>query len=399
MLKKIKSYPLFKRATDWAKLLGVTGTAQVGVQAIGLLSGVLVIRLLSTDEYALYTLANTMLSTMVMLANAGIPIAVMSEGGKVWKNKEKLGEVLVTGFDFRKKFAIGSLILGIPILSYLLYINNASILMTILIVLGLIPVFYTQLSDVLLQIAPKLKQDIVPLQKNLVLVNLGRLFLLGLSLILFPFAVVAIFSASIPQILGNFNLKKITKPYADWHQKPSTALKKKMSVTVKRVLPEALYYSISGQITIWILSIFGSTTSIAEIGALGRIAMVINLVSIIFGMLVVPRFARLENTFNLLLKRYIQVQILVIGTFSIIIGFVYLFPESILWVLGPQYANLKFELFLGVIGGCLSVFSGIVFSLYSSRGWIINPAISIPLNLATLCFAIWATDVLSLIHI
>ncbi|CAN0603976.1 unnamed protein product, partial [Ectocarpus sp. 12 AP-2014] len=127
MLKKIKSYPLFKRATDWAKLLGVTGTAQVGVQAIGLLSGVLVIRLLSTDEYALYTLANTMLSTMVMLANAGIPIAVMSEGGKIWKNKEKLGEVLVTGFDFRKKFAIGSLILGIPILSYLLYINNASI--------------------------------------------------------------------------------------------------------------------------------------------------------------------------------------------------------------------------------------------------------------------------------
>lgn len=399
MLKKIKSYPLFKRATDWAKLLGVTGTAQVGVQAIGLLSGVLVIRLLSTDEYALYTLANTMLSTMVMLANAGIPIAVMSEGGKVWKNKEKLGEVLVTGFDFRKKFAIGSLILGIPILSYLLYINNASILMTILIVLGLIPVFYTQLSDVLLQIAPKLKQDIVPLQKNLVLVNLGRLFLLGLSLILFPFAVVAIFSASIPQILGNFNLKKITKPYADWHQKPSTALKKKMSVTVKRVLPEALYYSISGQITIWILSIFGSTTAIAEIGALGRIAMVINLVSIIFGMLVVPRFARLENTFNLLLKRYIQVQILVIGTFSIIIGFVYLFPESILWVLGPQYANLKFELFLGVIGGCLSVFSGIVFSLYSSRGWIINPAISIPLNLATLCFAIWATDVSSLIGV
>ncbi|VXB65980.1 MATE family efflux transporter [Maribacter litoralis] len=396
MLKKIKSHPLFKRATDWAKLLGVTGTAQVGVQAIGLLSGVLVIRLLSTDEYALYTLANTMLSTMVMLANAGIPIAVMSEGGKVWKNKEKLGEVLVTGFDFRKKFAIGSLILGIPILSYLLYINDASILMTILIVLGLIPVFYTQLSDVLLQIAPKLKQDIVPLQKNLVLVNLGRLFLLGLSLILFPFAVVAIFSASIPQILGNFNLKKIAKPYADWHQKPSTALKKKMSVTVKRVLPEALYYSISGQITIWILSIFGSTTSIAEIGALGRIAMVINLVSIIFGMLVVPRFARLENTFNLLFKRFIQVQILVIGIFGILIGFVYLFPEAILWVLGPQYANLKFELFLAVIGGCLSVFSGIVFSLYSSRGWIINPTISIPLNLATLCLAIWVTDVTSL---
>lgn len=399
MLKKLKSHPVFKRTTDWAKLISVAGTAQIGVQAIGLLSGVLVIRLLSTDEYALYTLANTMLSTMVMLANAGIPIAVMSEGGKVWKNKEKLGEVLVTGFDFRKKFAIGSLILGVPILFYLLYINNASVLMAVLIILGLIPVFYTQLSDVLLQIAPKLKQDIVPLQKNLVLVNLGRLFLLGLSLVLFPFALVAIFSASIPQVIGNYNLKKITKPYADWNQKPSAALKKKMSATVKRVLPEALYYSISGQITIWILSVFGSTTAIAEIGALGRIAMIINLVSIIFGMLIIPRFARLENSFQLLLKRFIQVQILVLGIFSLLLGLVYLFPESILWVLGPQYASLKFELFLAIIGSCLSVFSGIVFSLYSSRGWIINPAISIPLNLATLCFAIWATDVSSLIGV
>ncbi|WP_282112662.1 lipopolysaccharide biosynthesis protein [Maribacter stanieri] len=399
MLSNLKSHPIFTRATDWVKLIGVTGTAQVGVQAIGLLCGVLVIRMLSTDEYALYTLANTMLGTMVMLANAGIPIAVMAEGGKVWQDKEKLGEVLVTGFDFRKKFAIGSLVIGIPILSYLLYKNQASPIMIILIISGLIPVFYTQLSDVLLQIAPKLKQDIVPLQKNLVLVNLGRLFLLGLSLIAFPFAFVAILSASIPQVLGNFNLKKITKSYADWDQKPSPVLKQKMMGTVKRVLPEAIYYSISGQITIWILSIFGSTTSLAEIGALGRIAMIINLVSILFGMLVIPRFARLPQLYTLLLKRYVQVHLLVLVVFCFFIGLVYIFPKEILWVLGPQYANLKYELFLAVIGSCLSVFSGIVFSLYSSRGWVMNPAISIPISIATISLAIWSTDVTTLIGV
>ncbi len=399
MLKEIKTHPIFERSFDWIKLVGVTGTAQVGVQAIGLLCGVLVIRMLSTEEYAMYTLANTMLSTMVMLANAGIPIAVMSEGGKVWQDKAKLGQVLVTGFHFRKKFAMVSLIVGIPILCYLLYRNNASPLMIGLIVLGLIPVFYTQLSDVLLQIAPKLKQDIVPLQKNLVLVNLGRLFLLGVSLIAFPLAFVAIFSASIPQVLGNRNLKKITRGYADWNQKPSVVLKDKMAKTVKRVLPEAIYYSISGQITIWILSLFGSTTAIAEIGALGRIAMIINLVSIIFGMLITPRFARLANVFTLLLKRYVQVQILVFFIFCLLIGIVYIFSTQILWVLGPQYANLKYELFLAVIGSSFGVFSGIVFSLYSSRGWVMNPAISIPISVATISVAIWATDVTSLIGV
>tara|TARA_R110000823_G_scaffold221679_2_gene350170 strand:- start:28352 stop:29653 length:1302 start_codon:yes stop_codon:yes gene_type:complete len=391
--------PLYIKTVGWVKIVGITGVAQLGVQALGLLCGILVIRLLPTSEYALYTLANTMLGTMVMLANAGIPIAVMAEGGKVWQDKTKLGEVLVTGFHFRKKFAIGSLLIGIPILAYLLYHNGASGLMIGLIILALIPVFYSQLSDVLLQIAPKLKQDIVPLQKNLVAVNLGRLFLLGLSLFLFPLAFVALLSASIPQVLGNLNLKKITRSYADWGQRPSHELKGKMAGTVRRVLPEAIYYSFSGQITIWILSIFGTTTSIAEIGALGRIAMVINLVSIVFGMLVVPRFARLANAFKLLLKRYVQVQLLVFLVFCFLIFLVYIFATEILWVLGPQYANLSYELFLAVIGSCLSVFSGIVFSLYSNRGWVMNPVISIPISIATISMAIWVTDVSSLIGV
>ncbi|MRI02108.1 polysaccharide biosynthesis protein [Kriegella sp. EG-1] len=396
LIEKYKQHPILNKAYQWVKLIGITGGAQVGVQAIGLISGILVIRLLPTSEYALYTLANTMLGTMVMLANAGIPIAVMSEGGKVWQDKERLGQVLVTGFNFRQKFALGSLIVGLPILIYLLHHNHASWLMIILIILCIIPVFYAQLSDVLLQIAPKLKQDIVPLQKNLVGVNLGRLLLLGLSIFAFPFAYIAILSASIPQIIGNMRLRKITADYADWNQKPSLELQTKMKSTVKRVLPEAIYYSISGQITIWLLSIFGSTTAIAEIGALGRIAMVINLVSILFATLVIPRFARLPDVFNLILRRYLQVQILLLFIFCLIVFMVYIFPNQILWILGPNYANLQYEIALAVIGSCLNVFSGIVFSLYSSRGWVLNPLISIPLSIVILIITIVFTDVSTL---
>ncbi|WP_405410819.1 polysaccharide biosynthesis protein [Maribacter sp. Asnod1-A12] len=399
MLKILKSHPTFKRTIDWVKLIGFTGTAQVGVQALGLLSGIFIIRMLPTEEYALYTLANTMLGTMVMLANAGIPVAVMAEGGKVWQDKEKLGEVLITGFDFRKKFAIWSLIIGIPILSYLLLKNGATISIIIFITLALIPSFYAQLSNILLQIAPKLKQDIVPLQKNLVLVNLGRLIFLALSLFILPVAVIAIFSATIPQVLGNLHLKKITKNYADWKQKPSEELRGKMAGTVRRMLPDAIYYSISGQITIWLMSIFGSTTSIAEIGALGRIAMVLNLVSVIFSMLITPRFARLIDSKNLVVKRYIQAQIIVVIIFCFFITIVHFFPHQILWFLGSKYANLEFELLLAIIGSSLNVFSGIVFSLYSSRGWVMNPALYIAISIITTTIAIITIDISSLVGV
>ena len=120
-LKKMKEVGFdSSRTKEWLRLTSITGGTQLLIQAIGLLSGIIVIRLLPTTEYALYTLANTMLGTMVVLADSGIGSGVMAESGKVWKDKEKLGVALVTGLDLRRKFAAGSLLVAAPILIYLL---------------------------------------------------------------------------------------------------------------------------------------------------------------------------------------------------------------------------------------------------------------------------------------
>src|SRR4051794_12896030 len=95
--------PRYSRIFGWGKLITITGGAQAIVQGTGMLSGILIIRLLSTHQYAWYTLANTMLGTMTILSDAGISTGVMAQGGKVWQDKEKLGAVLATGLDLRRK--------------------------------------------------------------------------------------------------------------------------------------------------------------------------------------------------------------------------------------------------------------------------------------------------------
>ncbi len=70
----------------WGKLISVTGSAQVLIQALGFISGIIIIRLLPTEEYAFYTLANTMLGTMNILSDAGVSTGVMAQGGKVIMN-------------------------------------------------------------------------------------------------------------------------------------------------------------------------------------------------------------------------------------------------------------------------------------------------------------------------
>jgi O-antigen/teichoic acid export membrane protein len=396
MIADIRTHKHYAKATYWAKAISITGAAQIIVQAVGFISGILVIRLLPVQEYALYTLANTMLGTMTVLADGGISTGVMAQGGKVWQDREKLGAVLATGLDLRRKFAIGSLIVSTPILLYLLLHNGASWLTTVLIVLSLIPAFYAALSDSLLEIVPKLQQSILPLQKNQVTVGVGRLLLSALTLFIFPWTFVAILASGFPRIYGNIQLRKIANDFVDKKQLPDPIVRKEILAMVKRILPGAIYYSLSGQITIWLISIFGNTTSVAQLGALGRLAMLLTLFSVLISTLVIPRFARLPEIKTILLKRFMQIFAFLLFVMISIVGVVYIFPNQILWILGNEYAGLQFELFLSIIGSGLGMIAGVAFSLYTSRGWVIHPAILILVNVGSIIGFLFFVDVRSL---
>lgn len=386
---QIYANPAYSKAFEWGKLISITGSAQVLVQIVGFICGILVIHLLPTREYALYTLANAMLGTMILLADSGISAGVMAQGARVWQSREKLGAVLVTGLDLRKKFAIGSLVIATPALLYLLRHHGATWLMSVLIIVSLIPAFFTVLSGTVLEIVLKLRQNIVPLQKLQVINNIGRLGLLGTLLLILPWTFVALLAAGLPQIWANRRLKRISALYVDWDQKPEIAIRKEILVFVKRVIPGALYYCFSGQLTIWLISIFGTSAALAQMGALGRLAMVLSLFGVLFSTLVSPRFARLTPNKDLLLKRFFHIMAGIAVLTLFIVGFTWLFPTQVLWILGKNYSNLKTELVLNIAASCLNLTWGSAYVLGTSRGWTINPIVSIPVSiLAIVCGAL-----------
>ena len=397
ILKKLKQNPKYDIIVSWGKLISITGSAQIIVQAIGFASGILIIRLLPVQEYAFYTLANTMLGTMMVLADGGITTGVMAQGGKVWHDKEKMGAVLATGLDLRKKFAIGSLLISIPVLFYLLLYNGASWLTSSLIALALIPAFYAALSDSLLEIVPKLHQTILPLQKNAVGVGLGRLLLTGLTMFVFPLAFIAVLAAGIPRILGNIQLRKIGYDLADKNQMPDKKIRIEILDLVKRIMPTSIYYCVSGQITIWLISIFGNTSSLAQLGALGRLSVLLSIIGTVVVTLVIPRFAKLTSDKKILLKRFMQIIGILIVLLSIMVLIVYLFQTPILWLLGDAYKGLSYELLLSIISSCIGLLGGIVFNLYSSRGWTMSPFLMIVVNLVSIVLLACILDLSNLV--
>ena len=373
--------PRYSKVFRWSKLISITGGAQAIVQGAGLICGILVIRLLPVNEYAWYTIANTMLGTISLLADGGISTGVMTEGGKIWQNRDKLGVVLITGLYLRKKFAFWSLIVSTPILVYLLMHNGANWLSILLITASLIPAFFAALSDSLLEIVPKLHQDIISLQKNQLTVGIGRLILTGILLFIFPFTFIALLASGIPRAYGNINLKNITNAFARKDQNPDLTVQKNILKIVKRILPSSIYFCISSQITIWLISIFGSTESIAQVGALGRLGMIFNILTVVFVTIVVPRFARLPNSKILLRNRFLQIQIAILALCGLLVLLVSIFPNQILWIIGEKYKNLSPVLVIAMSSSIGSFLLGSLYSISTSRGWIIHPILSISVGI------------------
>lgn len=161
-------------------------------------------------------------------------------------------------------------------------------------------------------------------------------------------------------------------------------------------MPTSIYYCLSGQITIWLISVFGNTTSLAELGALSRLSVVLSIFSAIIATLVIPRFAKLASNKFLLLTRFLQILGVLVVLLSIIVLIVYLFPGPILWLLGDAYKGLPFELLLSILSSCIGLLGGIVFNLYSSRGWAMSPIALILINLLAIIVSASLLDLGSL---
>ena len=154
----------------------------------------------------------------------------------------------------------------------------------------------------------------------------------------------------------------------------------------------AIFFCLQGQITVFLISFFGrQASSIAEVGALGRLAMIFAVLSNLLANVFAPAFARCQS----LRKLRWQYAAIVgcVACFSlVIIGAAAFFPRQFLFVLGNKYAHLERELLLMVGGAVITALAGTLWSLNAAKAWIAGSWLYIPLTLATQLALIPFTD-------
>jgi O-antigen/teichoic acid export membrane protein len=386
------SAPIIRRALHRARVVGNFAIVQAIVQVVGFFSGILLIRHLDQREYAYFTIANTMQGTLNVLADIGISVGLVSIGGRVWQDRNRFGQLVRTASNLRRKLGAIAAIAVTPILFLMLVKNGAPIPFTFTLIALVLIGLAIQLSLGVLSAVPRLLSDIRRIQTiDLVGAGVRLVVLVGLMFVFLNSAVaVAVGSATL--FLQYWMLRRYAARVIDLDAPENAEDRMAMQRFIRKLAANAVFFCFQGQITVFLISFFGrDVSSVAEVGALGRLAMVFtvltNLLTNVFG----PAFARCHDPRRL---RW-QYAAIVGGVtaFSVaLISAALLFPGAFLYVLGGKYAHLERELVLMVSGAVIGALTGTFWTLNASKAWIAGSWLYIPLTLAAQVALIPITD-------
>jgi O-antigen/teichoic acid export membrane protein len=384
--------PILRLALSRARVVGNFALVQAVVQVVGFLSGILLIRHLDQREYAYFTIANTMQGTLNTLADIGISVGLVSIGGRVWQDRNRFGQLIKTASNLRRKLGAIAAIVITPILFFMLVKNGAPIPYTLILIVLVLAGLAVQLALGVLGVVPRLLSDIRRIQTIDLAGASARLLVLVALLFLFLNSAVAVAVGSATLLLQYWMLRRYAARVIDFNAPENEEDRSAMQRFIRSLAANAVFFCFQGQITIFLIGFFGrDINSVAEVGALGRLAMVFtvltNLLSNIFG----PAFARCQDPRRL---RW-QYAAIVGGVtaFSIaLIAAAVLFPGVFLYVLGGKYAHLERELVLMVSGAVVAALTGTFWTLNASKAWIAGSWLYIPLTLAAQIALIPMTD-------
>jgi O-antigen/teichoic acid export membrane protein len=393
------STPLIRRALHRARIVGNFAIVQAVVQIIGFLSGILLVRSLSQGEYAYFTIANTMQGTINLLADIGISVGLISIGGRVWHDRHRFGQLINTALRLRKKLGALAIVVVTPIMYSMLVKNGASISYTVILIVIVLAGLLIQLSLGVLSVVPRLRSDIGRIQLIDLTGAIVRFLFLAALLFVFLDAGVAVAVATAVLLLQYVMLRTYAVGVVDLDAPENADDRREMIRLTKHLAPNAVFYCLQGQITIFLISFFGHRASaVAEVGALGRLAMLFTVLSNLLANVFVPAFARCQER-----RRLWWLFAGIVGAVTLFSALIMLaaqiFPQQFLFVLGNKYSHLDRELLLMVGGAAFGAIAGTLWALNASKAWVAGSWLYIPLTLGTQLALIPFTDFSSVIGV
>jgi O-antigen/teichoic acid export membrane protein len=379
--------------------IALVGSVETFGVAIGGIAGLLIVNVLPKDQYAAYTFLIACMTLMLGISDLGLAHCTMPIVGQ--RANEQPWVVGVCHQVFRKRWVL--LGLGLAVIGpYWFYSSQqhgwsgaaylaGSLLMLAVVLLTLREHYCSTVLLILSQI--NTLNRIAFYSHSVRITFVGAVLLLPITSWSMVGIVAATAAASFVSVM--FYRKAFrTQQIADAHLDAGDS--KKVDAEILRiakplVLP-GVFYQVQGVITVFLVSLFGTASMLAEVGAFGRLAMVLMVVDRVTNVLLFPAIARAPMGPRLG-KIVAQAHLAYFAMGSAVLLTSFLFPQYWILLLGKQYESMTPLVWMVFLASIVMNASGFAFRTLSVRGATAGQTYSIAVTLITQVLYLWLVGV------
>lgn len=383
--KKAAASPRFGYVVGASSYLAI----QLGLMLANCLFGFLLVRMLAKADYAWFTIAFVGQTMISVLADSGLASALTSIGGSMVGDRAKIAGLSIRISKWRRTFVSCAALVILPCLCFMLVSSGATWGTNICVLAFVAATGALSIESSFLLSIQKLLGNIQSVIAAECLFGFLRLVLL-LPLLFIPTSVFAALVVTfIAQVIQFGFLFVATRESLGSETFFDSNWDKEIKGKVQQVIPVSIWHCLQGQATTVLLAVFATSSQVADVGAMGRFGIAFNFVMIPLGHFFLPRIARsiapaeLFKNVSTTVATFIGLiwTLVLLGTVS---------APWLLWLLGPQYANLRMELVWYLIATAIAFSSNVFWSIALTRGWVqmawIDIALTIGLQVAFLPF-------------
>jgi O-antigen/teichoic acid export membrane protein len=337
-------------------------------QAAGMLSGLIYVRLMPIEQYALYAMGLSCLA----FVSIGSDLGLTSSLSYFWRESggSKLEQKIAAVLKLRSVFLVlASVVSGVLLLKTANKQNLA--LATVLACFGLVVATAwsqtrTTVDLQLIRLEGRQRQSYYCEAAGSLarLLAAGAMIATGMSTALFGLAGGLLGSLS---ILGA--LRIIARVPGNRSQVVEHETWRAVIRYIAPMFPTMVVYMMQDPLVLWLALTFGGKASLSETFALGRIGAVFALLGNFVIAVVAPRLARISDDlhFARMAGLFLIVLVLLCVGATIVAEFA---PSALLLLIGPRYAHLQSEVVLSIGTASFGVLLTFVATANRLRGWV-----------------------------
>jgi len=376
----------------------VGGAESFGV-AVGGIAGLLIVNVMPKDQYAAYTFLVACMTLILGVTDLGLAHCCLPIVGQ--RNRDVPWIVGACQQVFRKRWLLLALGLVIVVPYWFQSSNQHGwwgggyLLASALVVSVVLFNLREHYANTVLLIL----SHISALNRIGFTANLVRLGFIGVVLLLpmTSWSIAGILAATaaasfVSVMLYRKQFKAMEIPDTKLDAEDAKRVDAQILQIAKPLVLPAIFYQVQGVITVFLVSLFGTSTMMAEVGAFGRLAMVLMVVDRVTNILLFPAIARAPQGARLR-SILLQSHAAYLAMMALVLLTAVFFPHYWILLLGEQYRSMEPLVWMVFLSSILANASGFAFRTLAVRGATAGQSFSILATLAVQVLYLWLVGV------